>query len=166
MTIVIADTSPLNYLILIETIDLLPKLYGRIIIPGEVVDELLHSEAPISVKEWAYALPSWVEVRSTPSSNDPDLCRLDEGERCAILLAQSEADVLLLIDDAAGRLEASRRGIPHAGTVGVLRAAAIARHVDLPTALANLVATNFRISRMLLEELLSEDAARRSRTEP
>ena len=36
MTVVVADTSPLNYLILIEAIDLLPRLYKNIIIPAEV----------------------------------------------------------------------------------------------------------------------------------
>ena len=78
------------------------------------------------------------------------------------MLAQSEAKVLLLIDEAAGRLEASRRGIPNTGTVGVLRAASIAHLLDLPSALALLVATNFRISKSLLDELIAEDAARES----
>ena len=107
-------------------------------------------------------LPGWVEVRSVPHVYDQALSRLDEGERCAILLAQSESEVLLLIDEAAGRLEASRRGIPNTGTVGILRAASIARLLDLPSALAQLVATNFRISGRLLDGLIAEDAARRS----
>ena len=161
MTVVVADTSPLNCLILIEAIDLLPRLYGRIIIPTEVVRELNDDGAPRRVSEWAMQPPEWLEVRSSPPSNDPALSLLDLGERCAILLAQSEADVLLLIDEAAGRLEASRRGIPNAGTVGVLRAASIAQLVDLPSALARLVATNFRISRTLLDGLIAEDAARK-----
>jgi predicted nucleic acid-binding protein len=160
MTVVVADTSPLNYLILIEAIDLLPRLYGRIIIPAEVLNELIDDGAPRRVSEWAMKLPEWVEVRSAPLSNDPGLSFLDQGERCAILLAQSEAEVLLLIDEAAGRLEASRRGIPNTGTVGILRAASIARLVDLPSALARLVATNFRISRQLLDGLIAEDEAR------
>lgn len=166
MTVVVADTSPLNYLILIEAIELLPRLYGRIVIPVEVLNELIDDGAPRRVSEWAMKLPEWVEVRSAPLSSDPSLSRLDQGERCAILLAQSEAEVLLLIDEAAGRLEASRRGIPNTGTVGVLRAASIARLVDLPSALARLAATNFRISRPLLAGLIAEDAARkRERTE-
>src|SRR5436190_20072691 len=111
MTVVVADTSPLNYLVLIEAIDLLSQLYGRIIIPAEVLSELIREGAPRPVNEWAIKLPEWVEVRSSPPTSDPALSHLDEGERCAILLAQSEADVLLLIDEAAGRHEASRRGI-------------------------------------------------------
>lgn len=32
--IVVADASPLNYLVLIEQVDLLPALYGSVLIPG------------------------------------------------------------------------------------------------------------------------------------
>jgi predicted nucleic acid-binding protein len=38
--IVAADTSPLNYLILINEIEMLPKLYGTVIVPPSVRDEL------------------------------------------------------------------------------------------------------------------------------
>jgi predicted nucleic acid-binding protein len=115
------------------------------------------------VKNWARALPSWVDVRSLPSGEDPALSHLDPGEQSAILLAQSETGALLLIDDAAGRLEASRRGILNTGTLGVLRAAAITNFVDLPSALARLLETNFRVSMTLVEDLLAEDADRRAR---
>ena len=39
--LVIADTSPLNYLVWIEVVELLPQLYVRVVIPPEVRDELL-----------------------------------------------------------------------------------------------------------------------------
>jgi predicted nucleic acid-binding protein len=41
MTLVVADTSPLNYLILIDAIDVLPQLYGVIVVPGQVIVELV-----------------------------------------------------------------------------------------------------------------------------
>ena len=66
MTVVVADTSPLNYLVLIEAIDLLPRLYGKIIIPAEVLSELSSKGAPSPVSDWAAKLPAWVEVRSSP----------------------------------------------------------------------------------------------------
>ena len=77
------------------------------------------------------------------------------------MVAQSEAVALLLIDEAAGRLEAIRRGISNTGTLGVLRAAALAGIVDLPSALARLLATNFRVSTALAEDLLADDAQQR-----
>jgi predicted nucleic acid-binding protein len=45
--IVVADTSPINYLLLIEQIDLLPRLFERIIIPDRVREEMLASGAPL-----------------------------------------------------------------------------------------------------------------------
>jgi predicted nucleic acid-binding protein len=163
MNLVIADTSPLNYLVLIDAIHILPRLYGRIVIPIEVLGELTAAGAPPPVRVWAAQLPKWIEVRCAPGATDTALCHLDEGERSAILLAQSEPDVLLPIDEAAGRLEASRRGIPNTGTLGVLRAAAIEGQVDLRIAIARLAATNFRISKALIDELLADDAARWAR---
>jgi predicted nucleic acid-binding protein len=40
MTVVIADTSPLNYLVLIGRIDILGSLYGKVFVPPEVLAEL------------------------------------------------------------------------------------------------------------------------------
>ncbi|HEV2987453.1 MAG TPA: hypothetical protein VG759_03355 [Candidatus Angelobacter sp.] len=44
--IIVADTSPINYLVLIKEIEVLPRLYGKIIIPEAVREELLRPEAP------------------------------------------------------------------------------------------------------------------------
>ena len=38
--IVVADTSPINYLVLIEEIDVLTKMYGTVVIPRMVCEEL------------------------------------------------------------------------------------------------------------------------------
>ena len=43
---VVADTGPLNYLVQINAVDLLPKLFGRIIVPAAVHDELRHPRTP------------------------------------------------------------------------------------------------------------------------
>jgi predicted nucleic acid-binding protein len=40
-----ADTSPINYLVCIDYIAVLPKLYGRILIPPAVCEELLVATA-------------------------------------------------------------------------------------------------------------------------
>ncbi|HMD98502.1 MAG TPA: hypothetical protein VKM93_14355 [Terriglobia bacterium] len=61
MKVVVADTSPLNYLLLIGEVDLLPRLYGRVLVPDIVVSELIDSEAPPAVRTWASHVPSWVD---------------------------------------------------------------------------------------------------------
>ena len=40
--IVVADTSPLNYLLLIDEIELLPAIFGHVLVPHTVLQELLH----------------------------------------------------------------------------------------------------------------------------
>jgi predicted nucleic acid-binding protein len=124
MTVVIADSSPLNYLALIGSVEVLHRLYGVVVVPRQVISELLHVAAPHDVRRWASNLPDWIDVREAVISDD-DMPHLDAGERAAIALAQSEPDILLLIDETAGRIEASRRGIRNTGTLGVLRASAL-----------------------------------------
>src|SRR5882672_6656149 len=103
MSVVVADTSPLNYLILICEAELLLRLYGEVLIPDIVASELQDPDAPPMVAEWASHLPAWIDVRPTPVSTER-LERLDAGERAAILLAEAQPPpVLLLIDEADGR---------------------------------------------------------------
>ncbi len=40
MKSVVADTSPVNYLVLVDCVELLRDLYARIVIPTVVIDEL------------------------------------------------------------------------------------------------------------------------------
>lgn len=40
---VIADTSPINYLVIIQQIAILPELYQEMIVPGAVLEELSHT---------------------------------------------------------------------------------------------------------------------------
>ncbi len=68
--IVVSDTTPLNYLILIGQIDLLPRLYGQVIVPTTVVHELKHLRAPESVRSWmASPHPGWRFETSTSMKN-------------------------------------------------------------------------------------------------
>jgi predicted nucleic acid-binding protein len=81
MTVIISDTSPLNYLVLIGETHVIPALYGRVIIPRAVLNELQDPETPEKVRTWIDAPPAWVEVMSVESAPDPSLSELDEGER-------------------------------------------------------------------------------------
>ena len=47
MRLIVADTSPLFYLLSIDQIDLLPQLFGRVFVPDAVYQELLHTDAAI-----------------------------------------------------------------------------------------------------------------------
>ncbi len=91
MTVVVADTSPLNDLALIDAIDVLPRLFRKVVIPREVLAELTHGGTPPKVIAWIQTQPDWLEVRQAPvGPDDPALRQIDTGERAAILLAQLE----------------------------------------------------------------------------
>ena len=81
---------------------------------------------------------------------------LDAGEVAAIQLALAEKDCLLLIDEAAGRTVASRLGVANTGTLGVLLAGAREGIIDLKASPDRLQCTNFRISKALIDKLLTE----------
>ena len=50
MRLIIADTGPINYLVLIGNIDLLPILFEKVILPSAVQAELADPDAPPSVR--------------------------------------------------------------------------------------------------------------------
>jgi len=159
MRVVVADTSPINYLVLIDRINLLRDLYCQIVIPVEVFHELKAEGAPAPVAAWIQSQPDWVDVRSVSSSAaitaDELGIGLDAGETAAIQLALAEAGSLLLIDEALGRSAATRLGLDNTGTLGVLVDAAVAGFVDLGSSLEKLRSTNFRIKQSLIENLLA-----------
>lgn len=151
--IVVADASPLHYLVLTGEIEVLFALYGDVIVPSVVLAELSHTNAPPPVARWAAAPPSWVKVRPVTVAA-PKLTQLDAGEAAAIALAQSFPDSLLLIDETLGRSEAKRLGIATIGTIGILRLGAERHLVDLEPALNRLLQTNFRVSRAMVDETI------------
>lgn len=50
---VIADSSPICCLVLIGEIELLPRLFSRIVLPEAVLDELSAEGSPAPVRQWA-----------------------------------------------------------------------------------------------------------------
>jgi predicted nucleic acid-binding protein len=79
--VVVADTGPLNYLVLIDAIDVLPKLFDKIIIPRAVCDELLHKGTSEAVRAWMAQDRSWLEVRLEFRSSEEDARAGDNGPR-------------------------------------------------------------------------------------
>jgi predicted nucleic acid-binding protein len=151
--IVVADTSPINYLLLIDQIDLLPHLFQQIIIPDVVRDEMLDPSAPPVLQQWIANPPPWLTVQ-TVFDVDATLNALDPGEQAAITLAQTLPVDLLIIDERLGRRIASDRGIPIIGTLGILDDAASQGLIELEDAIDRLQKTNFRISRRIIQTLL------------
>jgi len=159
--IVIADTSPLNYLLLIGEIDLLPKLYPHIAIPPAVQVELRNADAPDIVRAWIENPPAWLAIMAPHSSDDPRLSALDSGEREALALALELRADLVLIDERDARAVAELCGLTVAGTMRVLASAANLNLVDLEEAFGRLRCTSFRVHPYLMEQLLQQNASHR-----
>ena len=144
--IVIADTSPLNYLIRLGQSDLLRNIYGRVLVPRAVLIELKHLEAPAEVRAWASAPPAWLEETQVQQLDTSLSLELGAGEREAISLALEVHADLLLIDERAGRKEAEARHIAVAGTLAVLLQASVRGYIDFPEAMEQLRRYGFRTS--------------------
>jgi predicted nucleic acid-binding protein len=111
--IVVSDTSSVSALLRIGQSELLKRLYGEVLIPAAVRDEL-----PAFFSD----LPEFLHCRQIMNAGEVDrLCKeLDLGEAEAIVLArESHADVLLM-DELHGRWIAVREGVPIIGLMGVL----------------------------------------------
>lgn len=156
--IVVSDTGPLNYLSLIGHLDVLPQLYGRVVVPRAVADELSRPSSPESIRTQLRNPPAWLQIVDAAIS-DSDLQTLGDGEQQAITLAQKLRADLLLCDDKDAREAALRRNLRVTGTLGVLQDAARAGLVNLAAALTTLQQTNFRASKPLIERILKDAEA-------
>lgn len=135
----VSNTSPLNYLVLIGQAQILERLYGRVLIPSVVRDELLASETPAQVREWITSPPPWSEIRNVVVGKPEATAGLDADELAAMDLAVSaQADLVLM--DLRARQEATRRGLKVTGFIGILTAATVVRtcrHPHHPGTTAN-----------------------------
>ena len=127
--IVIVNTSPIFYLYRLDCLDILRKLYGGIIIPQAVVNELkerkkvgenipeIRNYGWIAVKE--VNVPAYISI----------ITDLGRGETEVLALACEENDALVILDDALARRIAKIRGLRITGTIGVLLKAKAENHV-------------------------------------
>lgn len=162
--IIIADTTPLHYLVLIGEAAVLEELFGSIIIPQAVFDELHRDRTPQQVKDWIDSRPQWLEVKR-PTRELADVAKsLGSGEREAIALAiDLEADAILL-DDKRAKSEARLRNIRVITILNILEAAAERGLLHLPDAIERLRHTNFYMpAEEFVEQVLERDRGRRSR---
>jgi predicted nucleic acid-binding protein len=117
--VVVSDTSPISYLILIEEVEVLSELYGEIAIPPAVEEELRHPDGPVPARRWIQEAPAWLWVgrppRETTEGLRPEsaekLESLDRGERQAIHLTKATGSGLLIIDERDGRRVARELGL-------------------------------------------------------
>lgn len=118
--IVVSDTSVLNAFFKIGHVALLPALYGSVLIPQRVYEEM---QADVRLAQWlSQARPGWLQVKKVSGTETVHrlLEEMDAGEAEALVLALELRADQVLMDDHEGRKVAQRLGVPVVGTLGIL----------------------------------------------
>lgn len=124
--IVVSDTTPLISFIKIQRLGLLEELFGEIVIPKAVFQELT-TDSRFQGEAEQIKTQSFISVKDVNSMESVNLLKratgLDQGESEAIILTDELKAHLLLMDEAKGRAVSGQMGLRIMGTIGVLMAA-------------------------------------------
>ena len=154
--IVVSDTTTITNLLKIKLLLLIKGLYGQILIPQAVYDEL----AVLSSQKRIIDSNDWMKVVQLKRFDLYDKLReiLDKGESEAIALAIELNSDFLIIDEAKGRKVAKSYGIKIIGLLGIL---ILAKEEGLIPAVKPYLAElrhkiGFRVSEKLYETILKQ----------
>lgn len=142
---IISDTSCLILLHKIGELELVQKLFQKVFITPEIVNE------------YDLPLPNWVIIESPTNKTYQRILEasLDKGESSAIALSLEKTDPLLIIDDLKGRKFAEKLGLKITGTLGILIIAKLQNLISsVKPALEKVKKTDFRFSENLEKTLL------------
>ena len=124
--IVVSDTTPLISLLKISRLDLLEKLFGEVLIPSAVFNELTTDER-FQLEANQIRQEKFIVVKEVNNLESVSILKratgLDQGESEAIVLTDELNAELLLMDEAKGRNVSSQMGLQIMGTIGILMAA-------------------------------------------
>lgn len=124
--IVVSDTTPLISLLKIERIGLLEKLFGQVLIPQAVFDELIVDDR-FKLEADQIRRKQFIEVKTVKNPESASILKratgLDQGESEAIILTDEQNADVLLMDEAKGRAVSFQMGFRIMGTIGILMAA-------------------------------------------
>ena len=116
--VIVSDTSVITNLLRIDHLLLLRQIFGQIIIPPSVRDELYQVKKQIKIINES----DWISIKEITNKTLYEELRenLDPGESESIVLAlELNADILLL-DERKGRRAAEKYGIRITGLLGIL----------------------------------------------
>ena len=124
--IVVSDTTPLISLLKINQLDLLEKLFGEVLIPEAVFNELTVDER-FQLEAQLIRQKEFIAVKPVNNLESVSILKratgLDQGESEAIVLTDELKADLLLMDEAKGRNVSAQMGLRIMGTIGIIIAA-------------------------------------------
>ncbi len=120
---IVGDSGPLIALAIIGQLELLPRLYRRVVVPQTVWDEITVQGAGLP-GALEVSRVTWLDIQRVEPERLLSLAILvDRGEAEAIALAMDSPGSTVLLDDAQARRVAERFGVDRIGTLGILRRA-------------------------------------------
>jgi predicted nucleic acid-binding protein len=150
--IIISDNSALSALSEIGLLDLLPAVFGEVVIPEAVRKECEHERAPQVLRKWIALQPGWVRIVADPAELLVETANLGPGEAAAISLAwEHRRDCRLILDEKRGRRVAEALGLQMTGVLGIIGEAACLGLVDFEEAVKRLRAADFRMAEAVIE---------------
>ncbi len=119
--VIVSDTSPIINLAIIGQLDLIPRLFHRVILPQAVFDEIVYDGAGLPGAAEIRQAP-WIEIRTCQNMVLINLLsqELDPGESEAIALALEIHADFILMDEDLGRKIALRYHLQPLGVLGIL----------------------------------------------
>jgi predicted nucleic acid-binding protein len=155
---VVVNTTPLIALSHIGQLDILKKMYGEILIPNAVYNEL--SAKPDSIcKIEVDNSKDWIRVEEIKNQMAKSMYKtqLHEGEVEVMILAQEVNADLVIIDDSNAKKHAKYLKLPVTGTLGVLIKAKQNGYVDkLKPMLQMMIENGIYISQDLVKLCLKQ----------
>lgn len=156
---IVSNASPLINLSRIGKIDLLHSLFGSLVIPEAVWNEIVVEGQGLPGSE-AVKSSSWISKKEVSNVTLVHTLRqeLDAGEAEAIVLALEMKADLLLMDERLGRETAEHLGIRCLGLIGVLIEAKNRKLIGQvkPIILALRDLAGFRISQALFDQVIAD----------
>jgi len=156
-----SNATPLIYLAKIGKLDLLKELFGEILIPKEVWNEVVEKGKRLGRKD-AYAVEKaivegWIKVVAADPFEMP--IELDKGEEEALSLAKQLKLETVLVDEVSARSAARLLGLTPRGTIFVLLMALKERKIELDEflqALDQLIDEGFRLKEEVYVQAVRE----------
>ena len=144
---IISDTSCFIILTNIGELNILQKVYGKIITTPDIADD------------YSQPLPEWVEIVTVKDKYRQQLLemQIDKGESSAIALALETPGCTIILDDYKARVVAKQLGINITGTIGVIIKAKLKGIIpSIKPILEKIKQTNFHLSKEIELQALKE----------
>lgn len=150
--IVVSDSSALSALAEVGQIELLPQLFGVVVIPEAVRSECAHPRAPKPLQDWIGQPPDWLEIAPNPATLLTETQGLGFGEAAAITLAWTQRQSSkLILDEKRGRRVATVLGLPKTGVLGIIGEATERGWLEFDETIERIARTGFHLNEAVVE---------------